>query len=77
MPLLVVIVTAHAGVIGTLAERRTSLVPEDMRAHNFAKLGGEEVVLSYYRVEAQSTIDPHESPHFLKDSCWPYFAAKS
>jgi putative transposase len=20
---------------------------------------------------------PHESPHFLKDSCWPYFAAKS
>ena len=20
---------------------------------------------------------PHESPHFVKDSCWPYFAAKS
>jgi hypothetical protein len=20
---------------------------------------------------------PHESPHFLRDSCWPYFAAKS
>ena len=19
----------------------------------------------------------HESPHFVKDSCWPYFAAKS
>ena len=21
--------------------------------------------------------EPHESPHFVKDSCWPYFAAKS
>jgi hypothetical protein len=25
----------------------------------------------------QYGLKAHESPHFLKDSCWPYFAAKS
>jgi len=25
----------------------------------------------------KAIVAPHESPHFLRDSCWPYFAAKS
>jgi hypothetical protein len=56
MPLLVVVVTAHAGVIDTVTKRRAELIPADMRAQNFAKLGGEEVEVSSYRVEAQSTV---------------------
>src|SRR5271166_5376775 len=27
-------------------------------------------------VQPSSLDRPHESPHFVKDSCWPYFAAK-
>ena len=31
---------------------------------------------TYLQMEKLCT-PPHESPHFVKDSCWPYFAAKS
>ncbi len=41
--------------------------------HGFCALAprfaGRHGILTYHRA--------HESPHFLKDSCWPYFAAKS
>lgn len=57
MPLLVLFVTANERVIDTVVERRTSLVPADMRANAFAKLGGEEVILSVYRVTDRSTTE--------------------
>ena len=68
MRLLVIVVTAHPGVIDTVTQRRTALVPADMRAKNFDKLGGEEVVISAYRVEAQSTIG-HLLAHIEEFNC--------
>jgi hypothetical protein len=31
----------------------------------------------YHATKGEKVEWPHESPHFLKGSCWPYFAAKS
>lgn len=57
MRLLVVFVTASDVVTSLVAEKRTALLPPNLRADNFAALGGEEVSISAYRVSKQSTVD--------------------
>jgi hypothetical protein len=56
MPLLVVFVSGNDAVIDTIAERRVSLVPTDLRAKSFAALDGEEVVLSGFKVTASCSF---------------------
>ncbi len=57
MSILIVFVTADRAVCDIVAERRTALVPSDLRANGFAELGGDEVILSAYCVTKQSTLD--------------------
>jgi hypothetical protein len=40
--------------------------------HEFDRLG-----ITLWSPDNGLSLVPHESPHFLKGSCWPYFAAKS
>ena len=44
----------------------------------FAELNSGAPFLSNWHLElVGAKLQAHESPHFVKDSCWPYFAAKS
>ena len=46
----------------------------DRRQESRTTLGD---VLEQYKETGLTGRKSHESPHFVKDSCWPYFAAKS
>lgn len=54
MVLLIIFVTASHTVVEAVTSRKAALVPSDMRANNYAQLGGVETVLSAYRVSDQS-----------------------
>jgi hypothetical protein len=67
--LLLVFVTSSDEVVNTVSERRLALVPSDLRANGFAALGGENVVLSTFKVGAGSTTESlltHLCQHRLK-----------
>lgn len=57
MPLLVVFVSGSAAVIDVVAERRSALVPADLRDKSFAALGGEEVAVSGFKVDPGCTYE--------------------
>jgi len=57
MSLLTLIISADTRIIETVAARRLALVPADFRAEGFAKLGGEEVILSYFQVDRRTSVD--------------------
>jgi len=57
MLLPVVFVSANAAVLDTVAERRDALIPSEIRARRFEALGGEEIVISAYRVSESSNLN--------------------